>query len=248
MNPQNKELFIFNYLEDNLSVSEKELAEDLYQTDSTFKKDVDLFKLSYYQQSDAKVVLSNKLLLYPKSNFKYYATALSIVAFVSTYFFFNSLKTENQALKNQIASYSSILSTINNKKEVKVIASSEPETKKEKLNEEPAPSGSKTGVEKNSLKVVSPKETIAIDVSAFYTPITYNQVQGLKVEEEVVDVFEDELMVNTKEKTVRQLTLMQKINNARVKMKYKKHKEKSGLATWQEIKDAFKSQKVVPMK
>ena len=41
---------------------------------------------------------------------------------------------------------------------------------------------------------------------------------------------------------------MQKINNARVKMKYNKNKEKVELATWQEIKEAFKSQKVVPMK
>jgi stress response protein YsnF len=248
MNPQNKELFIFNYLEDNLSISEKELADDLYVTDEAFKKDVDLFKLSYYQQSDAKVVMSNNMMLYPKSNFKYYASALSIVAIVTAFFFIKALKTENQALLNQIESYHSILSSINNKPKTKDVDNSTSVFKKENIKVKEVLSESKIKAKRKTLNVEAPKESISEELTAFYSPINYEQSEDLKVGGGFIVPIEEESLNSSKERVVRKLTLMQKINNARVKMKYNKHKEKTELATWQEIKDAFKTQSVVPMK
>jgi len=97
MNKMDQDNFIFNYLEGNLTDSEKSLCEELIQTDADFKSQVKLWESSYYNKDQEPLTLTSKAQLAPKSMFKYWV--LTVAAIFSTVLVYQYISLDERTKK-----------------------------------------------------------------------------------------------------------------------------------------------------
>lgn len=241
---QDKDLFIFDFIEGNLSQPQKELAEELYETDSSFKEEVDALKHSYFHKTTAPIPYTSPTSLIPKFNYtRWFILAFALSTITFAYLAYN-LNSKQKELKNQI-------STLSHKNI---------QTHQDLPSH--APKADTIFIEKTELKYVSNSQEKKSSetnyreqnvqnsfISSIFSDINdESDTLMYKLDSEPIEVETQKSQdPNKTTKEVKKLSFKQKVTRFKWEVIYGRSKQREKIATWPEIKDAFKKQRVVPM-
>lgn len=227
MNNMDKENFIFNYLEGNLNHSEKGLFDEMMDQDPEFAQEVSLWKSSYFQKSNGTLVYPKSSNLLPKPYLKWVGLTLgtSVLGYV---LITNLLSTKELPIQHYTTTEKKIILTHKDTVYIAVPAqhtSIQPKHREDSYHNSFPVTPDTKAISEITPVISTPKNIAQIDLSPqLISPKKNTPTVSL-------DKFDEELKLNTVEEDQME----------------KETKPKRKLADKEDIKRAYKTQRVIPM-